>query len=233
MDELDRELLAHLSRWVLVPVIEIPDPALAVPLVDALTEGGLPCAEITLRTEGAMEAIREIVRRRPQVTVGAGTVLETRQLDEALDIGAQFVVTPGFNSCVVERALQRKAAVLPGICTATEIEMSRALGLDTVKFFPAEAAGGAPYLKALVGPYRSIRFVPTGGIDAKTLGSYLKIGQVIAVGGSWMAPRRLIEARDFAAITERTREAVDLAGRLRPETATPAPSDEALVEERR
>jgi 2-dehydro-3-deoxyphosphogluconate aldolase/(4S)-4-hydroxy-2-oxoglutarate aldolase len=215
----ETEGLARLGELVLVPVIEIPDPELVSPLADALVEGGLPCAEITFRTEAAATALASMVRLRPDMLVGAGTVLSVDQVDRALDAGAKFLVSPGFNPNVVEYALGKGAVVLPGICTPSEIEMARMLGLDTVKFFPAEAAGGAKYIKALTAPYRSLRFVPTGGIDANNLEGYLSIPQVLAVGGSWMAPKRLLQERKFAEIAQRTREAVTLARRLRPAVA--------------
>lgn len=212
---------ARLGELVLVPVIEIPEPDLAAPLADALLEGGLPCAEITFRTAGAAVAIAAIARLHPEVMLGAGTVLSTDQVDQALEAGARFLVSPGFNPVVVEHALKRGATMLPGVCTPTEIEMARQLGIELVKFFPAEPAGGARYLKALTAPYGFLRFVPTGGIDAENLEAYLAIRQVIAVGGSWMAPRDLIARREFGAIAQRTRKAVDLARRLRP---APVPS---------
>jgi len=217
----DAEVLVRLGELVLVPVIEIPDLELAAPLADALLEGGLPCAEITFRTDAAADSLATIVRLRPDMLVGAGTVLGVDQVDRALDAGARFLVSPGFNPRVVEYALGKGAAILPGICTPSEIEMARLAGLEIVKFFPAEVAGGAKYIKALAAPYRSLRFVPTGGIDATNLGGYLSIPQVMAVGGSWMAPRKLIQDRKFSDIAQRTREAVELAARLRPAAATP------------
>jgi 2-dehydro-3-deoxyphosphogluconate aldolase/(4S)-4-hydroxy-2-oxoglutarate aldolase len=218
-----------LGALVLVPVIEIPDSDLATALADALIEGGLPCAEITFRTEEAATALATIARLRPQLLVGGGTVLSVEQVDWALDAGAKFLVTPGLNPKVVEYAQGKGAVILPGICTPSEIEMARMFGLEIVKFFPAEAAGGARYIKSLTGPYRSIRFVPTGGIDPTNLEAYLAIPQVMAVGGSWMAPKKLIEERKFAEIGQRTRAAVELAARLRPAAATPRVGGGATV----
>lgn len=221
-------VMARLAELVLVPVIEIPDPDLAEPLADALLEGGLPCAEITFRTDGAAEAITTIARRHPQLLVGAGTVLSTEQVDQALEAGAQFVVSPGFNPAVVEHALNRGTTVLPGVCTPTEVEMARQHGLDMVKFFPAEPAGGARYLKALTGPYGFLGFVPTGGIDSEKLEGYLALRQVVAVGGSWMAPFDVLARREFATVVQRTREAVELVRRLRPApVATPSSTEPA------
>jgi 2-dehydro-3-deoxyphosphogluconate aldolase / (4S)-4-hydroxy-2-oxoglutarate aldolase len=209
-------VVARLAELVLVPVIEIPDPALAVPLADALVEGGLPGAEITFRTPGAARAIQEIARLRPDLLLGAGTVRSADQVDSAIDAGATFLVSPGLSPAVVQHAMDCGIPILPGICTPTELEMALALGVDTVKFFPAQPAGGPGYLRALTSPYPSVRFVPTGGISTSTLPDYLAIRQVVAVGGSWMAPRELIAARDFATITERVRQAVQLVRELRP-----------------
>lgn len=216
------DLAARLASMALVPVIEIPEPELAGPLADALLAGGLPCAEITFRTPGAAAAIRAIAQRHPDLLLGAGTVLSQHQVDQALDAGARFLVSPGFSPRVVSHALARGAVLLPGVCTPTEVEMARAAGIELVKFFPAEPAGGVPYLRALTAPYPSLRFVPTGGIDARNAAAYLAIGQVLAVGGSWMAPRALIADREFGAITQRVRDTVALVQRLRD---GPAPAD--------
>lgn len=213
-------MIARLAELVLVPVIEIPEPDLAAPLADALLAGGLPCAEITFRTEGAAEAIATIAHLHHDFLVGAGTVLSPAQVDEALEAGAQFLVTPGFNAAVVDHALQRGATIMPGVCTPTEVELARQHEIDVLKFFPAEAAGGVRYLKALTAPYGFLRFVPTGGIDAENLESYLALRQVLAVGGSWLAPRDVLAGRDFETVVQRTREAVDLVRRLRPAAAT-------------
>ncbi|HUA40097.1 MAG TPA: bifunctional 4-hydroxy-2-oxoglutarate aldolase/2-dehydro-3-deoxy-phosphogluconate aldolase [Streptosporangiaceae bacterium] len=210
-------VIARLAELVLMPVIEIPDPALAVPLADALIDGGLPCAEITFRTAGAAEAIQQIARQRPELLLGAGTVRSAEQVDSAIEAGATFLVSPGTSPPVVQHAIARGVPILPGICTPTELEMALALGADVVKFFPAQQAGGAGYLRALIAPYPSVRFVPTGGISTDTLADYLRIGQVAAVGGSWMAPRQEIAAGNFAAIATRVRQAVQLVRQLRPD----------------
>jgi len=225
----DTDVLARLGELVLVPVIEIPDPELATALADALIEGDLPCVEITFRTDSAATALATIVRLRPDMLVGAGTVLSVEQVDRALDAGAKFLVSPGFNPRVVEYAQGKGVIILPGICTPSEIEMARLAGLEIVKFFPAEAAGGAKYIKALTAPYRSVKFVPTGGIDATNLEAYLSIPQVMAVGGSWMAPKKLIHEQKFTEIAQRTREAVQLAARLRPAASPQVVADGALV----
>jgi len=221
------EITARLAGIALVPVIEIPDPQLAGPLADALVAAGLPCAEITFRTPGAAAAIRAISKRHPDMLVGAGTVLRPDQVDQALDAGAGFLVSPGFSPGVVSHALDRGAVMLPGTCTPTEVEMARAAGIGLVKFFPAEPAGGVPYLQALTAPYPTLRFVPTGGIDAGNAAAYLAIGQVAAVGGSWMAPRALIAGQEFGVIAQRARDAVRLVQRLRAGPQPPADSRQA------
>lgn len=209
-------VIARLAELVLMPVIEIPDPALAVSLADALVDGGLPCAEITFRTDGAADAIRAMARLRPELLLGAGTVRSVEQVDCAIDAGATFLVSPGLSPPVVEHASARGIPILPGICTPTELELALALGADVVKFFPAQAAGGPGYLRALTAPYPEARFVPTGGIGTDMLASYLTIRQVVAIGGSWMAPRQEIAAGEFGAITSRVRQAVALVRQLRP-----------------
>jgi 2-dehydro-3-deoxyphosphogluconate aldolase/(4S)-4-hydroxy-2-oxoglutarate aldolase len=211
------DILEEIAKLALVPVIEIPEAALAVPLADALVEGGLPCAEVTFRTAAAADAMEAISRARPNVLLGAGTVLLTRQVDAALHAGARFIVSPGFDPKVVAYCQERAVVVLPGVVTPTEVQMALALGLEAAKFFPAEAAGGAGYLKALCGPFRTFRFVPTGGIDVENVANYLALPQVIAVGSSWMAPKELLNARNFQLIARRVREATDLVRILRPE----------------
>jgi 2-dehydro-3-deoxyphosphogluconate aldolase/(4S)-4-hydroxy-2-oxoglutarate aldolase len=215
----DRAVIQRLAKLALLPVVEISDAELAPPLADALVDAGLPCIEVTFRTPAAAAAVASL-GGRSDILLGAGTILTREDADRALDAGADFLVSPGFNPDVVEYALGRGATIVPGVCTPSEVEMALLRGLDVVKFFPAEAAGGAAYLKALAAPYRLVRFVPTGGIDAAKLEAYLPLPQVLAVGGSWMAPRDLIAAGDFAEIAKRTGEAVGLARRLRPAPVT-------------
>ena len=183
-----------------VPVISIKDASSAVPLARALIRGGIPCAEVTFRTDAAADAIRNISKECPEVLVGAGTVLTTAQVDKAVDAGAKFIVSPGFNPETVKYCISKNITVIPGCATGGEMEQAMALGLDTVKFFPAEAAGGAPFLKAVSAPYKELNFMPTGGIDAKNISSYLALDSVIACGGSFMAPSALIDAGDFDGI---------------------------------
>jgi 2-dehydro-3-deoxyphosphogluconate aldolase / (4S)-4-hydroxy-2-oxoglutarate aldolase len=190
-----------------LPVVELPAGADPIALVDALVDGGLDTIEITLRTAGALEAIRAIRASRPDVFVAAGTVLTTDQADAAIEAGAGLLVSPGFSERVVGHAIERGAAILPGVCTPTEVELGLARGLEAFKFFPAEAAGGPRFLAALGGPYPHVSFVPTGGIDASTLAAYLALPNVLACGGSWMVGRRLLADGDMATVRRLAGEA--------------------------
>jgi 2-dehydro-3-deoxyphosphogluconate aldolase/(4S)-4-hydroxy-2-oxoglutarate aldolase len=201
-------ILATLRQLKIVPVIVIDDPDDAVPLAAALSEGGLNCAEITFRTAGAKEALRRIAAERPELLAGAGTVLTPQQAREARDAGAQFVVAPGFNPAVVDYCLEHEIPIYPGVCTPTDVEAALAKGLRTVKFFPAEPAGGVAYLKAIAAPYNMMQFIPTGGVNAQNIGGYLAMKSVVACGGSWMAPNDWIAGKQFDRVREATREAV-------------------------
>jgi 2-dehydro-3-deoxyphosphogluconate aldolase/(4S)-4-hydroxy-2-oxoglutarate aldolase len=209
----------------ILPVVELPDDVDVVELTDALGEGGLSCIEITLRTTGALGAIRAIRASRPAVFVAAGTVLTVEQADAAIDAGAELIVAPGYSAPVVDRAVARGVGVMPGVCTPTEIEIGLARGLRTFKFFPAEAAGGVRYLSALAGPYPSVRFVPTGGLDATNLESYVRLPNVLACGGSWMVSRRLLAERNFATVSRLAAEATEIVRRGRASVAVEEPVD--------
>lgn len=191
-----------------MPVIVIDDPADAVPLAAALTDGGLPCAEVTLRTAGALEALRRMRAEHPSLLAGAGTVLTPAQAADARAAGAQFIVAPGFNPAVVDHCLEHDIPVYPGVCTPTEIEAALAKGLRVLKFFPAEQSGGVRFLKAIAAPYAMVEFMPTGGIDADNLAGYLVLERVVACGGSWMAPKRWIAAKQFDRVRAETARAV-------------------------
>lgn len=204
------DILQQLSLIGIVPVIAIDDAADAVPLCRALADGGLPCAEITFRTAAAEEAIRNVSGALPDVLVGAGTVLTVEQVDRAVAAGAKFIVSPGLNPEVVRHCLDLGVPVTPGTSNPSDIEAALALGLKTVKFFPAEAAGGIKYIKAIAAPYVDVTFMPTGGIGEKNLLEYLSFGRIKCCGGSWMAPKNLIAARDWAKIRELTASAVRL-----------------------
>ena len=205
------DVLTRLHQLKVVPIIVIDDPEHAEPLARAIQEGGLPCAEVTFRTAAAAVALRRIADGFPDMLVGAGTVLRPDQVDAARDAGAGFIVTPGLNPRVVERCQALEVAVFPGVCTPTDIETALGLGLDTLKLFPAEPMGGVPYLKALSGPYRDVRFIPTGGVSGDNLAEWLALPQVVACGGSWLAPSDRIRDGDFDYIRRQVREAVAIA----------------------
>lgn len=194
----------------IIPVVSLPKVEHALPLAESLFEGGLPCAEITFRTAAAADAIELIGKRFPELLLGAGTVLTTEQAQRALDCGAQFIVSPGTNPTTVDYCLAKSATIFPGVCTPTEVEMALAKGVQVLKFFPAEPAGGVSYLKAICAPYRQVQFIPTGGIDTKNITQYLALPQVVACGGSWMVKPELFEAGDFATVKRLTAEAIAL-----------------------
>jgi 2-dehydro-3-deoxyphosphogluconate aldolase/(4S)-4-hydroxy-2-oxoglutarate aldolase len=201
------EVAARFRALRVVPVLVIDDAKNAAPLAAALTEGGLPCAEVTFRTKAAVDALRRMRDAQPDMLIGAGTVLTPTQVDTALDAGATFIVAPGFNPVVVDYCLERDVPVFPGVCTPSEVEAALMRGLRVVKFFPAEPAGGLPYLKAIAAPYGEVEFMPTGGITRANLGSYLAFPRIVACGGWWMARAEWVAKGDFAAIraeTERT-----------------------------
>jgi len=194
----------------IIPVVAVQRVDHADPLADALIQGGLSCVEVTLRTEAAAAVIGTL-GKRGDICVGAGTVLNIEQAQAAMDAGAGFIVSPGFSEKVVEFCLERNVPVIPGGCTPTEIQMALEFGLTLVKFFPAEAMGGIKTLKAVCGPFSMMTFMPTGGINAINLRTYLAHAQVAAIGGSWMADAALIAEGRFDEITRLTKEAVTLA----------------------
>jgi 2-dehydro-3-deoxyphosphogluconate aldolase/(4S)-4-hydroxy-2-oxoglutarate aldolase len=209
------KLIEQINSLGIVPVVAIEDSEKAPSLGKALVAGGLPCAEITFRTQAAGEAIRSMSRSYPEMLIGAGTVLTVAQAEQALACGAKFVVMPGYDDEVVDYCLKEEVPIVPGIATPTEINMALKKGLEVLKFFPAEVMGGVNMLKAISGPYPNVKFIPTGGIDAGNLKDYLSLPQVIACGGSWMVAKKLINAGDFDAITRITREAVTLVSEIR------------------
>jgi len=202
------EVTAALRKLRLVPVIVIDDSLKAPALASALIKGGLPCAEITFRTPRALEALRLMADHSPDLIIGAGTVLSPRQAADARAAGARFIVAPGFNRSVVDYCLANGIPVYPGVCTPTEIEAALDAGLRELKFFPAEAMGGVAYLKAVSAPYVGVEFMPTGGITPSNIGSYLALPNVIACGGSWLAPADLISEEKFDVIRDNVRAAV-------------------------
>ncbi len=200
-------LIDQLRMHVVLPVVVADDSDSAASLGDALVAGGLPLAEVTLRTPAATDIIRALAERG-DILVGAGTVLTADQVDMAVDAGAAFVVSPGLSRAVVERCFERDVLPIPGAVTATEVQAALELGLETVKFFPAESAGGAVAIAALAGPFAGVSFIPTGGISVANIDSYLALPAVIAVGGSWMVPRDAVRSRDVARLVDLISNAV-------------------------
>ncbi len=201
-------VLEEISKIGIVPVIAIDDPAQAVPLAKALIAGGIPCAEVTFRTVQGEEAIRRIAAAGLDILLGAGTVLTTDQVDRAIDAGAKFIVSPGFNPKVVGYCVEKGIPVTPGCSSPSDVERALEFGLDVVKFFPAEQAGGLDYIKAMAAPYTTMRFMPTGGINAGNIAKYLSFDKVVACGGSWMVQKDLLDSASFDEITRLSREAV-------------------------
>ena len=197
-----------------VPVVVLEDTKDAVPLAKALVEGGLPCAEVTFRTEAAEESIRLMTEQFPEMLVGAGTVLTKEQVDAAA-ADAKFIVSPGFDPEIVDYCLKKEIPVLPGCISPSEVAQAVKRGLKTVKFFPAEQAGGVAMIKAMAAPYTGIKFMPTGGINTKNLEDYLSFDKIICCGGSWMVKGDLVKAGAFDKIKELTAEARNLVESIR------------------
>lgn len=204
-------LLERIHTIRIVPVIAIDDAAQAIPLAKALIAGGIPCAEITFRTAAAAESIAAISAEVPAMLVGAGTVLSREQADRAKAAGAAFAVSPGFNPHIVDYCGQIGLPIIPGCSSPSDMEQAIERGLQVVKFFPAEQAGGLPFLKAVAAPYTGLRFMPTGGIGPQNLAEYLSFSRVIACGGSWMAKPEMIAAGRFDEIAQLCRKAADIA----------------------
>ena len=209
--EVMQTLLERIHAIRIVPVIAIDDAAQAIPLAKALIAGGIPCAEITFRTAAAAESIAAISAEVPAMLVGAGTVLSREQADRAKAAGAAFAVSPGFNPHIVDYCGQIGLPIIPGCSSPSDMEQAIERGLQVVKFFPAEQAGGLPFLKAVAAPYTGLRFMPTGGIGPQNLAEYLSFSRVIACGGSWMAKPEMIAAGRFDEIAQLCRKAADIA----------------------
>ncbi|MCP5538024.1 MAG: bifunctional 4-hydroxy-2-oxoglutarate aldolase/2-dehydro-3-deoxy-phosphogluconate aldolase [Akkermansiaceae bacterium] len=205
----NQEIARQLESHKLVPVIVLDDAKDAAPLAEALVSGGLPVAEVTMRTSAALDAMREI-SKHPDVLLGAGTVCTAQQVDQAVDCGAKYIICPGMHDEVVVRCQELGVLVIPGVITPSDIARAMSHGLEVVKFFPAEAFGGAKTLKAMAAPYGDMKFVPTGGINEGNVMDYLSMPCVSACGGSWMVERSLIQAGDFSEIESRVRGAVAL-----------------------
>lgn len=202
------EVLEQISNIGIVPVIVLDDTKDARPLAEALIKGGLPCAEVTFRTKAAAEVIKIITESFPTMLVGAGTVLTTEQVDLAVKSGAKFIVSPGFNPKIVKYCIERDINIIPGASNPSDIEQAIEFGLDVVKFFPAEAAGGLNMIKSMAAPYSQIKFMPTGGINEENICEYLDFDRVIACGGSWMVKKELISEGRFDEIRRITERAV-------------------------
>lgn len=198
-----------------VPVVVLEDVKDAAPLAKALVEGGLPCAEVTFRTAAAEESIKLMTAEYPDMFVGAGTVLTIDQVDRAVAAGAKFIVSPGFDPEIVDYCLEKEIPVFPGCITPSEVAQAVKRGLKVVKFFPAEQFGGVATIKAMAAPYVGLKFMPTGGVNAKNLESYLGCDKIIACGGSWMVKGDLVKAGKFDEIKDLTAEAVKLVAEIR------------------
>lgn len=209
------ETEAKIAQYGVVPVVVLENAKDAEALAKALIEGGLPCAEVTFRTEAADESIRRMSEAYPEMLVGAGTVLTVEQVERAVSAGAKFIVSPGFDPEIVEYCMEKNIPVFPGCITPSEVAQAVKRGLRVVKFFPAEQFGGVSTIKALAAPYQMVKFMPTGGVNAKNLKEYLSYDRIIACGGSWMVKSDLIRAGEFDKICELTKEAVALVKEIR------------------
>ena len=204
-----------LEEYGVVPVVVLKDTKDAIPLAEALIGGGLPCAEVTFRTDAAEESIRLISEKYPEMLVGAGTVLTIEQVDRAVNAGAKFIVSPGFDAEIVDYCLDKNIPVFPGCITPSEVAQAVKRGLKVIKFFPAEQSGGVAMIKAMGAPYTMVKFMPTGGISAKNLAEYLLCSNIVCCGGSWMVKGDLISDGKFDEITALTKEAVQLVKSIR------------------
>lgn len=207
-------ILQQLGQIRIIPVIALEKAETAVPLGKALLDGGLPCAEITFRTAAAADAIRNLGAAYPEILVGAGTVLTVEQAKQAKAAGAKFIVTPGFDAQVVDWCLANEMPITPGVITPTDINQALAKGLNVLKFFPAEAAGGIKFLKAISAPYGGVKFIPTGGIDETNLADYLRLPMVHACGGSFMVKKQWLAQGQFDKVTELSKQAVAVVNSL-------------------
>lgn len=208
-------IMVQIEKTGVIPVVVINDAEDAEPLAQALCEGGLPCAEVTFRTAAAEESIRKMTDIYPNMLIGAGTVLTTEQVDRAVVAGAKFIVSPGFDPEVVDYCILKQIPVFPGCITPSEVAQAVKRGLKVVKFFPAAQFGGVSTIQALAAPYVGLKFMPTGGVNAKNLADYLQCKSIIACGGSWMVKSDLIKAGEFEKIKDMTKEAVSLVNEIR------------------
>ena len=210
-----KAVLEQFQKIGIIPVVVLDDAKDAEALGKALMEGGLPAAEVTFRTEAAEESIRIMAEKFPDMLVGAGTVLTTEQVDRAVAAGAKFIVSPGLNPKVVKYCVEKNIPVTPGTQTPTEMEQALELGLDVVKFFPAEPAGGLKMIKAVSAPYTMLKFMPTGGINAENVKEYLAFDKILACGGSWMVKKDMIKNGEFDKIKDMVAEAAAIVKEIR------------------
>ena len=206
------ELIEQLAALKIIPVVVVERASDIIPLGEALATNGLPVAEITLRTAAAAAAIALLRQAQPQMLIGAGTVLNRAQMEQAQRAGASFIVSPGLNPINVRAAQDMGIPIIPGVNNPSDIELALELGLTALKFFPAEASGGLKMLKALMGPFNHVKFMPTGGIGPQNIRDYLALPGVVACGGSWMVEPDLVSSGNWAEISKRVREAVALVG---------------------
>ena len=209
------EIIKKFEDIKVVPVVVLNDSENAIPLAKALCDGGLPCAEVTFRTDAAEESIRLMHEAYPEMLIGAGTVLTTEQVDRAVAAGASLIVSPGFDPEIVDYCISKNIEVVPGIVTPSELAQAVKRGLTRVKFFPAEAAGGLKMIKAMCAAYTNVRIMPTGGINAKNISEYLECDKIFCCGGSWMVKGDMIKAGEFDKIKDMTAEAVSLVKKIR------------------
>lgn len=202
------KMLEVLSSHKVIPVVVLKDSKDALPLAKALIDGGLPVAEVTFRTDAALESIKLIAEKYPEVILGAGSVSSVDQVKSAIAAGAKYIVCGGFSRKVVEYCIENNIPIVPGTCTPSEVMEAQECGLDVVKFFPAENFGGIKTIKAISGPFPKMKFVPTGGISLSNIKDYLSSDKILACGGSWMVKDSLVEAGEFDKIRELVAETV-------------------------
>ncbi len=212
MTDKSQNVLKQIGAAKVLPIVTLDRSESAYRLATALLESGLPVMEITFRSDAATDSIRIVREQIPHMLVGAGTVLSVKQVESAYKAGSQFIVTPGFNPAVVEASLELGIPIIPGVNNPSDIERAMGFDLQATKFFPAEASGGVPFLKAVSGPYPEMRFLPTGGIHSENLTSYLALNNVLACGGSWVADQILVRASRFGKIARIAAKAVELSG---------------------
>ena len=208
-------VLKQMQEFGIIPVVVLNDTKDAEPLGKALVEGGIPCAEVTFRTEAAEECIRIMADKFPEMLVGAGTVLTTEQVDRAIAAGAKFIVSPGLNPKVVKYCVEKNIPITPGIITPSEMEQAIELGLEVVKFFPAESFGGLKTIKSMAAPYNKMMFMPTGGINPENVKEYLKFDKILACGGSWMVAGNFVKEGKFDEIAKLVAEAKEIVKAIR------------------